>query len=277
MSDATTGAGDEAPAKPPGRHRKGGRHLARLGDEGPPPEQDDDEQAEARKPVPFWQELTLLLVIALLLATGIKALFLQAFYIPSGSMNDTLVFNDRILVQKVSYWGDAEPSRGDIVVFADPGGWLDEADAPAPDNMLSKGLELVGLFPTGGHLVKRVIGVGGDRVRCCDPQGRIRVNNVPLRESSYLAKGEKPSLITFDQKVPEGSLWVMGDNRSQSADSRYHLGDPGGAFVPVDDVVGKVFAVVWPLGHAKTLGRPDTFAAVEAAEEDDTDRKAAAR
>ena len=268
MTDATTSTGDEGSTKPPGRHRRGGRHLARLGDEGVVDDERVEAEDEARKPVPFWQELTLLLVIALLLATGIKALFLQAFYIPSGSMNDTLVFNDRILVQKVSYWGDAEPRRGDVVVFADPGSWLDEVDAPAPDNVLSKGLELVGLFPTGGHLVKRVIGVGGDRVRCCDPQGRIRVNNEPLREAAYLAKGEKPSLITFNQLVPEGSLWVMGDNRSQSADSRYHLGDPGGAFVPVDDVVGKVFAVVWPLDHAKTLSRPDAFAAVESAEED---------
>ena len=275
MSDATTSTGDEGSTTPPGRHRRGGRHLARLGDEGPGDGERVEAEDEARKPVPFWQELTLLLVIALLLATGIKALFLQAFYIPSGSMNDTLVFNDRILVQKVSYWGDAEPSRGDVVVFADPGGWLDETDAPAPDNVLSKGLELVGLFPTGGHLVKRVIGVGGDRVKCCDSQGRVRVNNVPLREQPYLAKGEKPSLITFNQKVPEGSLWVMGDNRSQSADSRYHLGDPGGAFVPVEDVVGKVFAVVWPLGHAKTLSRPDAFSAVEAAEEGDTEGEAA--
>ena len=274
MTDATTSTGDGGDASSSGRHRKGGRHLARLGDEGPVDAEQADAADEARKPVPFWQELTLLLVIALLLATGIKALFLQAFYIPSGSMNDTLVFNDRILVQKVSYWGDAEPARGDVVVFADPGGWLDEAEAPAPDNVLSKGLELVGLFPTGGHLVKRVIAVGGDRVKCCDTRGRIRVNNVPLRESDYLARGEKPSLITFNQKVPEDSLWVMGDNRSQSADSRYHLGDPGGAFVPVDDVVGKVFAVVWPLGHAKTLSRPDAFAAVEAAEQDEPEGQA---
>jgi signal peptidase I len=236
-----------------------GRHKASLEDE-----QGDAEAREAaRKPVPFWQELTLLLVIALLLASGIKALFVQAFYIPSGSMNDTLVFNDRILVQKVSYWGDAEPERGDVVVFSDPGGWLDESEAPAPDNVVSQGLELVGLFPTGGHLVKRVIAVGGDRVRCCDKKGRVRVNQVPLEEAAYLAPGEKPSLITFDQKVPDDMLWVMGDNRSQSADSRYHLGDPGGAFVPVDDVVGKVFAVVWPLGHAKTLRTPETFSAVE--------------
>jgi signal peptidase I len=214
-----------------------------------------------RTHLPLWQEMGLLLGIALLLAVVIKALFMQAFYIPSGSMNDTLVFNDRILVQKISYWS-GEPERGDIVVFSDPGGWLDASQGPRPGNPLSKGLELVGLFPTGGHLVKRVIAVGGDTVRCCDKQGRVRVNGTPLRERPYLAPGTRPSLTTFEQKVPEGYLWVMGDNRAESADSRVHLGDPGGGFVPVDNVVGKVFAVVWPLGHMKLLERPQTFEAL---------------
>ena len=147
-------------------------------------------------------------------------------------------------------------------MFADPGGWLDAAESRAPGNPVARGLELVGLYPTGGHLVKRVIGVGGDEVKCCDSQGRITVNGVPLDESSYLAAGEKPSLIDFDVKVRPGYVWVQGDNRSNSADSRVHLGDPGGGQVPTDDVVGKVFAVVWPLGHAKTLSTPATFARV---------------
>ncbi|WP_238993514.1 signal peptidase I [Nocardioides caldifontis] len=223
----------------------------------------EPEQSKKRH-LSFWQELALLLGVALVLAVGIKALFLQAFYIPSGSMNDTLVFNDRILVQKVSYWGSAGPERGDIVVFADPGGWLDDSDAPSPDNVVSKTLEVFGLFPSGGHLVKRVIGVGGDTVACCDRRGRVTVNGTPLDERGYLAAGERPSERTFEQEVPEGYLWVMGDNRSQSADSRFHLGDPGGGFVPEENVVGKVFSVVWPLGHAKMLNRPETFEAVEA-------------
>jgi signal peptidase I len=206
--------------------------------------------------------MTLLLGVALLLAVVIKAFFVQAFYIPSGSMNDTLVFNDRILVQKMSYWGGGEPERGDIVVFSDPGGWLDAGQGPEPGNLVTKGLEVVGLFPTGGHLVKRVIAVGGDTVQCCDKQGRVRVNGTALHEGAYLAPGTRPSLTTFKQEVPEGYLWVMGDNRAESADSRVHLGDPGGGFVPVDDVVGKVFAVVWPLGHAKLIERPQTFEAV---------------
>ncbi len=216
----------------------------------------------ARGPLPFWQELALLLALALVLAVGIKALLVQAFYIPSGSMNDTLVFNDRILVQKVSYWGAGSPRRGDIVVFADPGGWLNDSDAPQPRNPVAKALEVFGLFPTGGHLVKRVIGVGGDTVECCDRRGRVSVNGTPLDEAGYLATGEEPSAVEFEQEVPPGHLWVMGDNRSQSADSRVHLGEPGGGMVPVDNVVGSVFSVVWPLGHAKVISRPETFEAV---------------
>ncbi|MDX6323994.1 MAG: signal peptidase [Nocardioidaceae bacterium] len=219
--------------------------------------------ARASRHLPFWLELVLLLVLALALAVGIKALLVQAFYIPSGSMNNTLVFNDRILVEKVSYWGSASPQRGDVVVFSDPGGWLDESESPHAQNLVARALELVGLFPTGGHLVKRVIGIGGDTVACCDQHGRVTVNGTPLHEQSYLAPGQRPSLITFREKVPPGYLWVMGDNRSESADSRVHLGDPGGGFVPVDDVVGKVFSVIWPLKHFTFVSRPATFQAVE--------------
>lgn len=204
----------------------------------------------------------LLLVVALVLAVVIKTFFLQAFYIPSASMHDTLVENDRILVEKPSYWGGGAPQRGDVVVFSDPGGWLGPDEQPAPTNAVASALETFGLYPSGGHLVKRVIGVGGDEVKCCDAQGRITVNGVPLHERSYLAAGQKPSLINFDVKVQPGYLWVQGDNRGDSADSRVHLGDPGGGQVPVDDVVGKVFAVVWPFDHATLLHRPATFASV---------------
>ena len=217
-----------------------------------------------RKQMPLWQETLLLLGTALVLAMVIKTLFMQAFYIPSGSMNETLVLDDRILVQKVSYWR-GEPERGDIVVFSDPGGWLGSAELRTADNPLALTLETFGLYPTGGHLVKRVIGVGGDRVVCCDKQGRITVNGVALHEQSYLADGEEPSLIRFDVEVGDGYLWVQGDNRSNSADSRVHLGDPGGGFIPIDDVVGKVFMVVWPWDHATMVERPPTFDAVGAA------------
>ena len=248
----TAGSRSSAAPSAPVRHATGATHRR-----GRRP-------AKPQKHLPLWQEMVLLLGIALVLAVVIKAFFMQAFYIPSGSMNDTLVLNDRILVQKVSYWTD-EPQRGDIVVFSDPGGWLGQAEVRTADSPLTKGMELFGLYPTGGHLVKRVIGVGGDRVRCCDDQGRITVNGVPLHERSYLAAGEKPSLIDFDVKVQEGYIWVQGDNRSNSADSRLHLGDPGGGQIPVDDVVGKVFMVVWPWDHTKMLERPATFDSVAAA------------
>ncbi len=215
-----------------------------------------------RQQLPIWQEMTLLLGIALVLAIVIKAFLMQAFYIPSASMNDTLVENDRILVQKVSYWGSGSPHRGDIVVFADPGGWLGAGETKAPGNPVARVLELFGLYPTGGHLVKRVIGVGGDEVKCCDAKGRMTVNGVPLNEKSYLAQGEKPSMINFDVKVEPGYLWVQGDNRSNSADSRVHLGDPGGGFVADDLVVGKVWALIWPLSRAKWVHVPATFEAV---------------
>jgi len=208
-----------------------------------------------------WQELGLLLVVALVLAVVVKAFLVQAFYIPSASMNDTLVENDRILVEKPSLWWGS-PHRGDVVVFADPGGWLDPAESRPPTNPVTRALEAVGLHPTGGHLVKRVIGVGGDRVTCCDSAGRVSVNGVALHERSYLAPGAAPSTDDFDVRVAPGYLWVMGDNRGDSADSRAHLGDPGGGQVPVDDVVGRAVAVVWPVGHATVLHRPATFDAV---------------
>jgi signal peptidase I len=208
--------------------------------------------------------MIVLLGLALVLAMVIKAFFMQAFYIPSGSMNDTLVLDDRILVQKVSYWA-GDPQRGDIVVFSDPGGWLGPGEVRSADTAVSQTLEMFGLFPTGGHLVKRVIGVGGDRVVCCDAEGLITVNGIALHEKSYIAAGEKSSLIEFDVEVPDGYLWVQGDNRSNSADSRVHLGDPGGGFIPLDDVVGKVFMVVWPWEHAAVMERPATFDSVGAA------------
>ena len=212
-----------------------------------------------RPPMPLWQETILLLGLALVLAIVIKSLFVQAFYIPSPSMEPEFVKNDRILVQKVSYWGSASPSRGDIVVFEDPGGWLDEGESAAPRATVTRVLEKVGLYPTGGHLVKRVMATGGDRIVCCDAEERITVNGKALDESSYLPKGTEPSMIKFDKTVPKGHLWMMGDNRGFSYDSRGHMGGPGGGFVDEDLVVGKVFALIWPWGRAEFVERPSTF------------------
>ena len=128
----------------------------------------------------------MILAVAVLLAVVLKAFFVEAFYIPSPSMQPLLVKDDKILVQKVSYWFGGEPQRGDIVVFQDPGGWLTDAEAAGPDNPVAKAMAAVGLYPEGGHLVKRVIGVAGDTISCCDDKGRISVNGQPLDEDSYI-------------------------------------------------------------------------------------------
>src|SRR4051794_23780565 len=178
-------------------------------------------------------------------------------------MEPEFIKNDRILVQKVSYWGSKSPKRGDIVVFKDPGNWLNADETRAASNPVTKTLEAIGLYPSGGHLVKRVIGVGGDSVDC-DPadaktKGRLTVNGKALNEGSYLKKNVMPCDTAFHVKVPEHHLWVMGDNRSDSADSRAHTGEPGGGFVDDDLVVGKVWSLIWPAGRAKWIHTPDTF------------------
>lgn len=220
---------------------------------------EEPDDRPAKKQMPLWQETILLLVLALLLAIVIKTLFVQAFYIPSPSMEPQFVKNDRILVQKVSYWGSASPSRGDIVVFKDPGGWLDASDAGAPRSPVTRLMEKIGLYPTGGHLVKRVIGIGGDRVVCCDVKGRITVNGQALNEKAYLPDGTTPSQVKFDRTVPKNHLWMMGDNRAFSYDSRGHMGGPGGGYVDQDLVVGKVFSLIWPAKRAEIINRPKTF------------------
>ncbi len=217
---------------------------------------------DKKQPLPVWQESLLLLAIALVLAVGIKYFFVQAFYIPSESMEPLFIENDRILVQKISYWGGDSPERGDIVVFKDPGGWLNDAETRTATNVLTKSLETIGLYPSGGHLVKRVIGIGGDRVKCCDAQGRMTVNGTALVETSYLPKNTLASDQAFDIRVPAGHLWVMGDNRNNSFDSRGHIGDPGGGYVKEDLVVGKVWALIWPWKRAERIHTPDTFKAI---------------
>ena len=208
-----------------------------------------------RRGLSWWQETALLIALAVVVSVLVKAFFVQMFYVPSASMKPEFVKNDRILVEKISYWnGDVQ--RGDVVVFKDPGNWL--GVAPEPQG-LQKVLSTIGLYPAGGHLVKRVIGVGGDHVECCDDRGRVVVNDVPLDESAYLRDGMKPSQEKFDVVVPEDSLWMMGDNRSNSADSRAHrrLGNQGA--VPVDDVVGKVWAIAWPWDRIEVLDDPKIF------------------
>ncbi len=211
------------------------------------------------------RETAIILVSALVLSLVVKTFLVQAFFIPSQSMHETLVENDRILVSKLTP-GPRDLRRGDIVVFKDPGGWLQPVVEPQRGpvgDALNDGLTWIGLLPqdAGEHLVKRVIGLPGDRV-AGGPGQAVTVNGVPLEEP-YLATGSDPSEKPFDVTVPEGSVWVMGDNRQQSADSRYNMGNPGGGSVPVDNVVGVAFVTVWPLDRVTVLRNPsDTFAGV---------------
>ncbi|MGN6333902.1 MAG: signal peptidase I [Motilibacteraceae bacterium] len=210
----------------------------------------------------FLRELPFILVAALVLSLLIKTFLVQAFYIPSGSMENTLLVGDRVFVNKLTT-RFGEVHRGDIVVFRDPANWLSENPAAQPTGLaggVRRALEFVGLAPSSSDedLIKRVIGVGGDTVACCDAEGRLTVNGVPLDEP-YLYPGDVPSEQKFKVTVPQGELWVMGDHRSVSEDSRVHIGEPGGGFVPEDDVVGRAFVVVWPLDRFRTLHRPDTF------------------
>jgi len=209
------------------------------------------------------------------LASVLRAFVVQAFVIPSGSMEDTLQCNraldtscqadasDRVVVSKLNTRiGGVD--RGDVVVFEDPDNWLQTSQAlvvpQGPREAVRRGLQFVGLVPNDaqGHLIKRVVGVGGDRVQT-DAQGRLRVNGRVLDESGYLKPGEVPSLCSFDVTVPVGSLFVLGDNRSHSGDSRYHLTDRYAGMVPLSYVTGRAVARVWPVSRIGGLSVPSTF------------------
>ncbi|MER7708461.1 signal peptidase I [Kitasatospora sp. NPDC097605] len=218
----------------------------------------------ARKKRPLWQELPILIGIALLLSLGIKTFFVQAFSIPSGSMQHTLEKDDRVLVDKLTPWFGAEPDRGEVVVFKDPGGWLDTVPR-VKGNGFTEGIRTVlgtvGLLPSDDEkdLIKRVIAVGGDTVEC--RQGSpVKVNGVALDEP-YLYPGSTPcdDAPVGEVTVPKDHLWVMGDHRNDSRDSRFHVNEPGGGFVPVKNVIGRAFVVAWPLSRWDTLPVPDTF------------------
>jgi signal peptidase I len=214
-----------------------------------------------RKQRSFWRELPILVAIALLFAVLIKTFAIQAFYIPSGSMENTLEINDRVLVNKMIYH-IRDIHRGDIVVFNGDGSW-DPGTVPVAGNIFQQFgqgfASMFGFGHPGDILIKRVIGIPGDRVACCDAQGRVTVNGVPLNEGTYLYPGSAPSLSRFNIVVPPGRLWVMGDNRYYSADSRDHMGDPGGGTIPESAVVGRAFVIIWPASRWRFLPIPATF------------------
>ncbi len=210
----------------------------------------------------FWRELPILVVIALALTVIIKVFAIQAFYIPSSSMENTLNIGDRVLVNKIVY--DVRGiHRGDIVVFNGLDSWDPTVPQTEPSNPIRRFADWIGsaFGVTAGEkdYVKRVIGLPGDHVACCDAQGRVTVNGVSLNEKSYLYPGNAPSLLRFDITVPPRELWVMGDHRAVSYDSREHRGDPGGGSIPESKVIGRAFVVVWPLNRLGILSIPVTF------------------
>lgn len=192
-----------------------------------------------------WCDGVLMVVLVLVMVVVVKAFFVEAFFIPSASMEPTTMVGDRLLVQKVTYWGSGHPERDDIVVFDDPANWLGDVDLSKP-GPVRKVLSAVGLQARNAHLIKRVIGVGGDTVRCCSPGGRLTVNGKPVKEP-FIKDQTSTAEVPFTVKVPEGFVWVMGDNRGNSEDSRFHRDDKNRGFVPVEKITGKAWVRVWPL------------------------------
>ncbi|WP_438363645.1 signal peptidase I [Streptomyces marincola] len=225
-----------------------------------------ERRKRAAKQRSFWKELPILIGIAIVLALLIKTFLVQAFSIPSNSMQNTLQQGDRVLVDKLTPWFGAEPERGEVVVFHDPGGWL--GDSPESGGgfgtAVQNALSWIGLMPSAEDqdLIKRVIAIGGDEVACAE-NGVVTVNGETLDESDYLYPGNTPcgdrpfGPIT----IPDGELWVMGDHRQDSLDSRFHQNLSGGT-VPVSEVVGRAVVIAWPVGRWSTLPVPDGYGAV---------------
>ena len=211
----------------------------------------------------FFIDLVVVIGAALVLSLLIKTFLIRSFFIPSGSMLETLQIDDRIIVNQLT------PAlypieRGDIVVFKDPGGWLGpDVSEPTDPLVVSVDwfLSAFGITAPDSkqHLVKRVIGIAGDQIICCDADGKLTINDVPISES-YLSAGQEPSAIEFDVKVPAGSLWVMGDNRGNSEDSRFHGDLPSKGFVSTEWVVGRAIIISWPFENWAWLDNyPDVF------------------
>ena len=218
----------------------------------------------------FIRDIVLILVAAIIISVGIKTFLIRSFYIPSASMENTLQINDRIIVNELEP-GLVPVSHGDVVVFRDPGGWL-PPEPPSNQNPIAAAIDsaltFVGLSAadSNDHLIKRVIGLPGDHVTCCNALGQVSVNGTPLKEPYILVPpGQtKAATLDFDVTVPQGELWVMGDNRYNSQDSSRNQNLPGKGFVPIDHVVGRAFVISWPLDRWTWLDNyPEVFRGVE--------------
>ena len=215
-----------------------------------------------RKKGSLLRELPILVVVALVVSLFIKTFAVQFFYIPSGSMENTLQIKDRVAVNKVPFISK-NISRGDVVVFRDPDNWLPEIIDYDTNKYVAKAksaLVAVGVLPNPAkqYLVKRVVGVAGDHIVCCTKGGNLTINDVEVTEP-YIYAGNKPSEMKFDVTVPEGKIWVMGDHRGASADSRYHQEDINKGFVPLSRVTGRVVAVIWPFKNITYVPKVDVL------------------
>lgn len=218
----------------------------------------------------FLRDVLVIIVIAVLVSFLIKTFVVRSFYIPSKSMESTLLIGDRILVDELTP-GFGGYSRGDVVVFTDPGGWL-PATIEQPRSPIVEAFDgflgLVGLSASDSddHLIKRIIGMPGDRVVCCNPIGQLTVNGVPIDDTPFIQLGPgstASSALAFDVTVPDDALWVLGDNRDSSKDSRYNQEGPGKGFVPLENVVGRAFLITWPLDRFGLIDfHHDVFAGV---------------
>jgi signal peptidase I len=209
------------------------------------------------------RELPILVVVALAVSLVIKSFLVQFFYIPSGSMENTLQVNDRVAVNKVPFISNSI-NRGDVVVFRDPDNWLHEPYTGDGNKYLAKvkeGLVAVGVLPNPAkqYLVKRVIGVAGDKVECCSKNEKLMINGVEIDEP-YIFAGNSASETKFNVTVPEGKVWVMGDHRGASSDSRFHQDDINNGMVPTSKVTGRVIGIIWPI---KNLGIVSSYSSLK--------------
>ena len=209
------------------------------------------------------REFPILIIVALAVSIVIKTFLVQFFYIPSGSMENTLQINDRVAVNKVPFIGKSI-KRGDVVVFRDPDNWLPEPYVGDQNKFIAKikdGFVAVGVLPNPAkqYLVKRVIGVAGDKVECCSKDKKLMINGVEIDEP-YIFAGNTASDTNFNVTVPAGKIWVMGDHRGASADSRFHQDDINNGMVPNSKITGKVVGIIWPI---KNLGIVDSYSSLK--------------